>query len=160
MLTWGHRVALPSLQNISWHSRMIFALRWSWRREQVFFFFFCPVNHEGYIKVTFREPMSSTYQPHAGFTQPLKVFESLGKVEVLLYVHGNHRLIRDGSPGWPPRLSHSSWALFGKFKNGMTFSRPWTSVKVCEFVVFRALGKNYQLIGQKLHFPRPNSSFF
>ena len=32
-------------------------------------------------------------------------------VEVLLYVHRNHRLIRDGSPGRPPRLSHSSCAL-------------------------------------------------
>ena len=31
------------------------------------------------------------------------------------------------------------------------------SVKVCEFVVFRALGKNYQLLSQKLHFSRPNS---
>ena len=30
---------------------------------------------------------------------------------VLLYVHRNHRLIRDGTPGRPPRLSHSSWAL-------------------------------------------------
>ena len=30
---------------------------------------------------------------------------------VLLYVHRNHRLIRDGSPRRPPRLSHSSWAL-------------------------------------------------
>ena len=29
-------------------------------------------------------------------------------VEVLLYVHRNLRLIRDGSPGRPPRLSHSS----------------------------------------------------
>ena len=29
----------------------------------------------------------------------------------LLYVHGNRRLIRDGSPGRPPRPSHSSWAL-------------------------------------------------
>ena len=28
--------------------------------------------------------------------------------EVLLYVHRNRRLIRDGSPGRPPRLSHSS----------------------------------------------------
>ena len=28
-------------------------------------------------------------------------------VEVLLYVHRNRRLIRDGSPGRPPRLSHS-----------------------------------------------------
>ena len=28
--------------------------------------------------------------------------------EVLLYVHRNRRLIRDGSPGWPPRLSHSA----------------------------------------------------
>ena len=32
-------------------------------------------------------------------------------VEVLLYVHRNRRLIRDGSPGWPPPLSHSSWSL-------------------------------------------------
>ena len=32
-------------------------------------------------------------------------------VEVLLYVHRNRRFIRDGSPGRPPRLSHSSWAL-------------------------------------------------
>ena len=29
----------------------------------------------------------------------------------LLYVHKNRRLVRDGSPGRPPRLSHSSWAL-------------------------------------------------
>ena len=36
--------------------------------------------------------------------------EEVVVVEVLLYVHRNHRLIRDGSPGWPPRLSHSSWA--------------------------------------------------
>ena len=32
-------------------------------------------------------------------------------VEVLLYVHKNHRLIRNGSQGWPSRLSHSSCAL-------------------------------------------------
>ena len=31
--------------------------------------------------------------------------------EVLPYVHRNRRFIRDGSPGRPPRLSHSSWAL-------------------------------------------------
>ena len=30
---------------------------------------------------------------------------------VLLYVHRNRRFIRDRSPGRPPRLSHSSWAL-------------------------------------------------
>ena len=30
---------------------------------------------------------------------------------VLLYVHRNRRLFRDGRPGRPPRLSHSSWAL-------------------------------------------------
>ena len=29
-------------------------------------------------------------------------------VEMLLYVHRNRRLFRDGSPGRPPRLSHSS----------------------------------------------------
>ena len=32
-------------------------------------------------------------------------------VEVLLYVHRNRRLLRDGSPGRPRRLSHSFWAL-------------------------------------------------
>ena len=32
---------------------------------------------------------------------------------VLLYVHRNRMLFRDGSPGRPPRLSHSSWALMG-----------------------------------------------
>ena len=31
-------------------------------------------------------------------------------VEVLLYVHRNRRFIRGGSPGRPPRLSHSFWA--------------------------------------------------
>ena len=30
---------------------------------------------------------------------------------MLLYVHRNPRLIRDGSPGWPPGFSLSSWAL-------------------------------------------------
>ena len=30
------------------------------------------------------------------------------EVEVLLHVHRNRRFIRDGSPGRPPRLSHSS----------------------------------------------------
>ena len=35
---------------------------------------------------------------------------------VLLYVHRNRRLIRDGSPGQPPRLSHSSWTLFTSVK--------------------------------------------
>ena len=34
------------------------------------------------------------------------------EVEVLLYVYRNCRLIRDGSPGQPPQLSHSSWALY------------------------------------------------
>ena len=35
----------------------------------------------------------------------------------------------------------------------------WGLRKFVNFVVFRALGKNYQLISQKLHFPRLNSSF-
>ena len=34
----------------------------------------------------------------------------------------------------------------------------WGLWKFVNFVVFRALGKNYQLISQKLHFPRLNSS--
>ena len=35
-----------------------------------------------------------------------------GRVEVLLYVHRNHRFIRHGSPGRPPRLSHSSGRVY------------------------------------------------
>ena len=44
-------------------------------------------------------------------------FDGMGRLEevveekVLLYVHRNRRFIRDGSPGRPPRLSHSSRAL-------------------------------------------------
>ena len=34
---------------------------------------------------------------------------------VLLYVHRNRRIIRDGSPGRPLRLSHSSWALASSY---------------------------------------------
>ena len=44
----------------------------------------------------------------------LVVFNSEGVtvvVEVLLYVHRNRRLTRDGSPGRPPRHSDSSWVL-------------------------------------------------
>ena len=44
-------------------------------------------------------------------------------VEVLLYVHTNRRFIRDGSPGRPPRLSHSSWALRCGIKQCGTNSR-------------------------------------
>ena len=50
-------------------------------------------------------------------------------------------------------------------KDGIHFSRPWKSVKTewglwkfVNFVVFRALGKNCQLISRKLHSPRLNSS--
>ena len=35
---------------------------------------------------------------------------------VLLYVHRNCRIIRDGSPGRPPRLSHCSWTLLAVSK--------------------------------------------
>ena len=38
-----------------------------------------------------------------------------------LYVHWNRRFIRDGSPGRPPRLSHSSWALKGTIPITLAF---------------------------------------
>ena len=38
----------------------------------------------------------------------LYIYICRAMAEVLLYVHRNRRLIRDGSPGRPPRLSHSS----------------------------------------------------
>ena len=43
------------------------------------------------------------------YVSPEAQMQTLLMVEVLLYVHRNRRLIRDGSPGQPPRLSHSSW---------------------------------------------------
>ena len=41
----------------------------------------------------------------------IKCSQDVDVVEVLLYIHRNCRLIMDGSPGWPPGLSHISWAL-------------------------------------------------
>ena len=32
---------------------------------------------------------------------------------VFLHIHRNCRFLGTGSPGWPPRLSHSSWTLIG-----------------------------------------------
>ena len=43
---------------------------------------------------------------------------------VLLYVHRNRRLIRDGSPGRPPRLWHSSSGLTGDYIPIATLSPP------------------------------------
>ena len=45
-------------------------------------------------------------------------------VEVLLYVHRNRRLIRDGSSGRPPRFSHSSWALSIKLASTVSLLIP------------------------------------
>ena len=61
--------------------------------------------HDSFTIKTMREgePSAAT----STFTQLL----SSDLVEVLLYGHRNRRLIRDGSPGSAPRLSHSSWAL-------------------------------------------------
>ena len=49
-------------------------------------------------------------------------------VKVLLYVHTNIKLIRDGSPGRPPRLSHSSWALTTLF---VAYILPCTLSRQC-----------------------------
>ena len=45
---------------------------------------------------------------------------------ILLYVHGNHKLISTGSLGQPPRLSHSSWTmwLLDKIITGVTNTLP------------------------------------
>ena len=56
------------------------------------------------------------------------------------------------------RRSLKVWEKWDKlFKALKVCENLMGSVKVCEFVVFRALGKNYQLLSQKLHFSRPNS---
>ena len=45
---------------------------------------------------------------------------------VLLYVHRNRRPIRDGSPGRPPRLWHSSWGLTGGGERGRLHTYRYT----------------------------------
>ena len=60
--------------------------------------------------------------------------------------------------------SYRVCSLWSSLKVRISFSRPWKSVKTewglwkfVNFVIFRALGKNCQLISRKLHFPRTNS---
>ena len=48
----------------------------------------------------------------ADITMTVSTLPWLKLVEALLYVHRNRRCIRDGSPGRPPRLSHTSWTQF------------------------------------------------
>ena len=58
--------------------------------------------------------LSELILPNTGLqnnTTKQKQISILHFVDVLLYAHRNRRFIRDGSPGRPPRLSHSSWAL-------------------------------------------------
>ena len=50
-------------------------------------------------------------------------------VEVLLYDRRNRRLIRGGSPGRPPRLSHSSWALIYVHRNRRFFRKLGTGAQ-------------------------------
>ena len=50
------------------------------------------------------EPRTAT----SNSTQLLSADLAPDVVEVLLYVHKNRMFIRDGSPGRPPRLPHSS----------------------------------------------------
>ena len=50
---------------------------------------------------------TGVYQPSLLLSRDIATFSLSLVVEVLLYVHRNRRLIRDGSPGRLPRLSHS-----------------------------------------------------
>ena len=75
------------------------------------------------MKKKVRRVSSSWFFVDVGFTCVLLTDQSkvprLAQIwlVVLLHVRRNHRnrrLIGDRSPGWPPRLSHSSWALLPK----------------------------------------------
>ena len=56
----------------------------------------------------------SSWPEHVETVQTFFICRPFWLVEVLLYVHRNRRVIRDGCPGCPPR-SHSFWALEGPF---------------------------------------------
>ena len=81
--------------------------------------------------------------------QPWSGFAELGQCVILQGSHGLWRSLK-------------VW----REKYGICFSRPWKSGKTewglwkfVNFVVFRVLGKNCQLISQKLHLPRLSSCF-
>ena len=69
------------------------------------------------LPVAAQQPSNVTWHgfDHADGATPYKSWHfaavSCWLAEVSLYIHRNRRLIRDGSPGQPPRLSHSSRAL-------------------------------------------------
>ena len=105
----------------------------------------------GLVLVIFVVPQALT----TGFAQSSKVFASLGWwwcrascSEMSVNVLGTNcdqcrstvqccfmstdtiRLVRTESPGWPPRLSHSSWTL--KWKFGKKWDKLFKALKVCE----------------------------
>ena len=87
-----------------------------WRLNSSFFFF--------------------SFYTRGGCVSCLRACLGVVEVQVLLYVHRNRRLIRDGSPEPPPRLSHSSWPLNASWALGWALS--W------------ALGCFHSLISSKL----------
>ena len=58
-------------------------------------------------------------------------------VEVLLYVHRNHRFIKDGSPGCPPQLSLLKCCFMSTETIGLLRTEPRTSTST--FIVEVAL---------------------
>ena len=58
-----------------------------------------------------KTPPPPPLSPHNHFSHKKWHVPRTRLVEVLLNVHTNRRFIRHRSPGRPPRLSHSSWAL-------------------------------------------------
>ena len=58
---------------------------------------------------------------------------------VLLSIHTNRRFIRDGSPGRPPRLSHSSWTLKVK-KKRKDFQLSKYVCECCHLVLLAVVG--------------------
>ena len=58
---------------------------------------------------------------------------------MLLYVHRNRRFIRDGSPGRPPRLSHSSWALIRLWISDSSFTQRVLNIHLSGYSVLYLL---------------------
>ena len=58
----------------------------------------------------------------------------------LPYVHRNRRLIRDGGPGRPPRLSHSFWVLM----HGRCRSVQWCTLACLTVKIFERIFRFYE----------------
>ena len=142
---------------------LVFLVCFSWKRGGGVRMVLLAEMVEYFLFSFFYYKAKSVLQVHHGWMLVLQS-QSEDTFNVLIVVHflqAGRKCHKQELPFLNPTLTyiqglHSLWNCG---KNAIRFSRPWGLWKFVNFGVFRALGKNYQPISQKLHFPRLNSTF-